>query len=404
MTNDDTTQDEYDSGEVELLDEQDNESDEPAPLTAQDVGEIVLYTLDWSVQSLLERIGVTFDVNPAFQRRDAWDRRRKSLYIESLIAGLPVPQIVLAEDLDARGRFIVLDGKQRLVTMKQFAAPDGHYRELRLKGMDFFPELEGLTFKSMSESLEYGPLVEGFLAQPVRTIVVRNWQRVEVLYQIFVRLNQGSVKLSPQELRQALFPGPFTTWVDKVSAASTAIHDARRLRGADFRMRDAEMLLRFIAFSDDIDNYRGNLRLFLDDACKYGNSRWSDRLVHYETLAARCDSAIAAVFTVFGENAFLRYDGQRYIRRFNVALFDAMSLVFADTVVRSVLRLDVDGLRAGYEALCATDEAFQMSLVSTTKTRDATFTRVFKLAHAVGEVIGRPLEVEGRLTSAGYVA
>lgn len=404
MTNDDTTQEEYDNDDIELLDEQDNEPDEPAPLNAQDVGAIVLYTLDWSVQSLLERIGVTFDVNPAFQRRDAWDRRRKSLYIESLIAGLPVPQIVLAEDLDSRGRFIVLDGKQRLVTMKQFAAPDGNYRELRLKGMDFFPQLEGLTFKSMSESLEYSPLVEGFLAQPVRTIVVRNWQRVEVLYQIFVRLNQGSVKLSPQELRQALYPGPFTTWVDRVSAASKAIHDARRLRGADFRMRDAEMLLRFIAFSDDIDNYRGNLRLFLDDACKYGNSRWSDRAEHYEMLAARCDSAIDAVFSVFGEDAFLRYDGERYIRRFNVALFDAMSLVFADTVVRSVLQLDLNGLRAAYETLCATDEVFQMSLVSTTKTRDATFARVFKLARAVGRVIGQPLEIELRLTSAGYPA
>ena len=83
-------------------------------LSTEALSDLVLYTLDWSVQSLLERIGTSFDINPSFQRRDAWNPERKSLYIESLILGLPVPQIVLAEDPTQKGRFIVLDGKQRL--------------------------------------------------------------------------------------------------------------------------------------------------------------------------------------------------------------------------------------------------------------------------------------------------
>src|ERR1700728_4209966 len=110
--------------EDDIGNEEIGEEDE---LTPEDLSDIVLYTLDWSVQSLLERIGGTFNINPSFQRRDAWTHERKSRYLESLILGLPVPQIVVAEDGRNKGQFIVLDGKQRLITIKQFAAPNADF-------------------------------------------------------------------------------------------------------------------------------------------------------------------------------------------------------------------------------------------------------------------------------------
>jgi len=127
-------------------DEIDDETDGSAALTAEDVQDVLLYTLDWSVQSLLDRIGSAFDINPAFQRRDAWAQDRKSRYIESLMLGLPVPQVVLAEDRSVKGRFIVLDGKQRLITMKQFGRPDDSFSAFKLKKLDFLKQLNGKRF------------------------------------------------------------------------------------------------------------------------------------------------------------------------------------------------------------------------------------------------------------------
>lgn len=78
---------------------------------------------DWTVETVLSQMRRgNFDLSPKFQRRDAWDAKRKSRFIESLILQLPVPQIVLAEKKNAKGQYIVLDGKQRLLALRQFAA------------------------------------------------------------------------------------------------------------------------------------------------------------------------------------------------------------------------------------------------------------------------------------------
>ena len=371
-------------------------------LTTADLSDLVLYTLDWSVQSLLERIGTTFDITPTFQRRDAWTADRKSLYIESLVLGLPVPQIVLAEDPDRKGRFIVLDGKQRLITIKQFAAPDANFKTLKLKNLEFATELEGMSFADMRSSLTAQDQTENFLAQPIRTIVVRNWKNPAVLYQVFVRLNQGSLSLSPQELRQALYPSDFTQWINVRSAGSAYIQRARRIKQEDFRMRDAEMLLRFIAFAEDIESYRGNLRKFLDDACIAGADSWKAKgEERFEALASRCEQAIQRTFDAFSvKDSFLRFGEGDYIRRFNIAVFDLMTAVLGDPSITNIeFAAHQDEIRQAFESLCERDPHFNESLVTTTKTIEATGGRIVTFGHAVETIVGHKLEVVGRASA-----
>jgi hypothetical protein len=364
---------------------------------------LVLYTLDWSVQSLLERIGSTFDINPSFQRRDAWTLERKSLYIESLILGLPVPQIVLAEDTQRKGRFIVLDGKQRLITVKQFAAPNEQFASFKLKKLEFVHELVGMSFADMQNSLTADEHAENFLAQPIRTIVVRNWKDPAVLYQIFVRLNQGSLSLSPQELRQALYPNDFTKWINARSASSSLIHRARRIKSADFRMRDAEMLLRFVAFQESMESYRGNLRKFLDDACVAGASNWTTaREEYFESVADRCETAIQRTFDVFGEtNAFLRFENGTYNRRFNVAVYDLMTTLFAEpSIDPETLEGKASDLRVAFEHLCENDRSFSESLQTTTKSIGSTTGRVLTYGAEIERVLGLRLPILERARAA----
>lgn len=365
----------------------------------QVMSEIVTYTLDWSVQSLLERIGKTFDIDPAFQRRDAWTVEKKSLYIESLMLGLPVPQIVLAEDKETRGRFIVLDGKQRLLTMKQFATPDENYKSFKLKKLAFLGEVAGgMSFADMQASLSASEYADGLLAQPVRTVVVRNWPTPAILFSIFVRLNQGSVSLSPQELRQALFPNEFTLWVNQRSRNSEPIHRARGIKGEDFRMRDAEMLLRFVAFSENLEGYAGNLRQFLDDACDLKKNGWqANGRAHFDRAALQCELAIDRTFDVFGPRAFRRYEQYGYNRRFNIAVFDLMTAIFADVkLTDEVVEARADEIRAGFESLCISDPAFQASLQVSTKTIGAVGGRIKAFGEVVSRVTGVTLEVVER--------
>lgn len=387
--------------ELSKIDDYEEDELDEDVLTADDVAGVVTYTLDWSVQSLLEKIGTSFDIDPSFQRRDAWSRRHKSRYIESLMLGLPVPQIVLAEDRTRKGRFIVLDGKQRLLTMKQFANPQESQKGLSLGKLEFLTQFNGKTYEKIKKVDDGEGWLEAFLSQPVRTIVVRNWGKSAVLYQIFVRLNQYSVPLSPQELRQALFPGDFTVWINKRSAESEQVRRARRLKAPDFRMRDAEMLLRSISFMDHLEEYSGNLREFLDEACEKGNADWAAKEAEYKDMATRCEQAIDHTFTIFGADAFYRYGSDEetsdYIRRFNVAVYDLMCALFsASTIEKAAVEDSSEQLRNAFEELCVSNQRFQDTLKTTTKTETATAIRILIYGEKVQEITGWDLPVLDR--------
>src|SRR5216684_766858 len=176
------------------------------------LGKAVVTGTDWTAETILSQLAkgnITLD--PAFQRRDAWSLPRKSKFIESIILGLPIPQLVLAESQEFKGTFLVIDGKQRLLSLQQFAgiklAPE--QEPLRLKGLLVRKELEGKRYVDLQGDPNLGRYLSAFENQPIRTVIVRNWQSEKVLYIIFHRLNTSSVPLSPQELRQALHPGKF---------------------------------------------------------------------------------------------------------------------------------------------------------------------------------------------------
>lgn len=138
--------------------------------------------------------------------------------------GLPIPQIILAEQRDKKGKFIVIDGKQRLLSLKQFALPSKNENALKLSGLEVLSKFNRMTYADIENGLFFDD-IDAFNNQTIRTVVIKNWRNVEVLYLLFLRLNTGSVKLSPQELRQALYPGEFT---DFVNSESVKINSSRK--------------------------------------------------------------------------------------------------------------------------------------------------------------------------------
>lgn len=94
------------------------ESSEDIAIQLEDIQQAVVWGTDWTAGTIVSQIEKGFiDLKPKFQRREAWDDKRKSLFIESLVLGLPIPQIILAERKEKRGTYIVIDGKQRLISL-----------------------------------------------------------------------------------------------------------------------------------------------------------------------------------------------------------------------------------------------------------------------------------------------
>src|SRR5712671_4799049 len=116
------------------------------------LGKAVVSSTDWTAETIIGQLAKgNISLDPIFQRRDAWTASRKSKFIESIILGLPIPQIVLAESEDKKGSFLVIDGKQRLLSLQQFGAVglEEHQEPLRLTGLTVREELNGKTYADL---------------------------------------------------------------------------------------------------------------------------------------------------------------------------------------------------------------------------------------------------------------
>ena len=226
-------------------------------LLLRDLSESIIQSTDWTTDTIIDQIQKgRIQLNPNFQRRDAWSDERKSKFIESLLLGFPIPQLVLAESKKQRGKYIIIDGKQRLLSIMQFVGSlddPKPFKPLRLKGLDILTQLNGKSLNDLRVSGSLTPGPEEFENRTIRTVVIRHWKHEAVLYHIFLRLNTGNVQLSPQELRNALHPGPFAEFIDRYSGESPSLRRILQSNKPDFRMRDAELLLRYYAFSHFLD-------------------------------------------------------------------------------------------------------------------------------------------------------
>lgn len=377
--------------------ESQRESEEDlSELSGDSIREAVVSATDWTTETLIGQISKgNIQLSPQFQRRDAWRQARKSRFVESLILGLPIPQVVLAESKTQRGTYIVLDGKQRLLSICQFAAKKGSqpFEQLRLKALEIREDLNGLTLEDMQRDLAFSEDVASFENQAIRTVVIKNWPNENFLYHVFLRLNTNSVMLSPQELRQALHPGPFVQFAEEESRSNKALRDILGQTRPDFRMRDTELLVRFFAFQNFLLAYKGNLKAFLDKSCERLNSDWDERQDELVWQLSQFNEAHSAVRQVFGADAYHKWAAGSYESRFNRAIFDVMIFAFFPQGSRDVLVNDPVQVRQLFQQLCEMDADFLASIETTTKSMSATASRYGRWADTVNKALGTELPV-----------
>jgi hypothetical protein len=351
----------------------------------------VLWSTDWTTETILAQLRRgNIDLNPRYQRRAAWDDRRKSAFIESLILGLPIPQIILAEDRRKKGSFLVIDGKQRLLALSQFTSQE-KFDALSLRGLTDRPDLIGKKYNDLLSDPTFSQELNTFDNQPIRTVVIRNWQDERYLYSVFLRINTGSQPLSPQELRQAIAPGPFSDFLDEFSINSQEIQRALGLTKPDFRMRDTELVLRFLAYKNDVDRYTGNLKQFLDQFTISTNRDWAKVASRIERQSVGLNEAMAITREIFGEDAYLRkWNGSNYEPRINRAVFDIMTYYLSETDVAKKAVQKKKEIKGAFQAACEDDPEFRASLELTTKSSSANAARFGIWA----DILERELEIK----------
>lgn len=329
----------------------------------------VLWGTDWTTETILNQLKKNnIILDPKFQRRDAWNKDKKSRFIESLMMGLPIPQIILAESKEKRGQYIVIDGKQRLLSIRQFFAKkeDQVYNQLKLYGLENFKELNGKTIEELEvQNLDY---IESLQNQTIRTIVIKNWPNEKFLYTVFLRLNTGSLQLSPQELRQALHPGSFIDYVDDFAIESEKIKKILNLSKPDYRMRDTELVIRYFSWKYFAGDYNGNLKSFFDKTVKTLNADWIDEENDIKLLAKDLENAIDCTNEIFGEKeSFSKWFDGKYQSSFNRAIFDIMAFYFSFPQIREVALNKKVEIKEKFQQLCEKDNEFLSSFETSTK-------------------------------------
>lgn len=377
---------------------QETEEDD-TEISKETLSEAVLWGTDWTTETLVTQLKKkNIELSPSFQRRDAWGDDRKSKFIESIILGLPIPQIILAERKDKKGSYIVIDGKQRLLSLRQFCASEDNddFSALILRDLQILETLNGKTYQKIIDNFDLSDFYLAFENQSIRTVIIKNWPSQQFLYTVFYRLNTGSLPLSPQELRQALIPGPFTTFVDDFAIESGGIKKILKLKKPDYRMRDVEVVVRFFAFRNFIEDYNGKLKEFLDRSCEELNEIWKINSDIIKNQSILLEESISSTYEIFGEDAYSKYSGENFTGIFNRPVFDIMSYYFCQKEIATVAIKKKEDVKKGFINLCKNNYDFLRSLETSTKNIEATALRFSAWGSLLKEITGLSFPIPTR--------
>lgn len=351
---------------------------------------IVVAARDWTVETIVQQIkegNVALD--PDFQRRNAWRDHRRSRLIESFILGFPVPQIVLAEDPNRRKAFIVIDGRQRLMTIAGLYLP--HYRsywtDASFSGLKVLTHLNDVSMEDFLSAKAYADERRELSNADIRTALVTGFKDEAVLYDIFYRINTGTVPLSSQELRQVLNRGAFAKYLLEITSHENPIWTALRIASPDPRLRDVELMLRLVAWQRFPERYKGNVKQFLDDTMKDLNGAWADEELRVTKDVTQLFAAVEAATKIFGDNLGRKYKGGRFEPSFNRAVFEVQVHFLVKAAIRSASLKQKAAIVAAFKKL-SPQARFLAAIESTTKSMENTRARFDLYRQMLQRVLG----------------
>lgn len=323
---------------------------------------------------------------PAIQRNFVWDIRRSSKLIESLILGLPVPQIFLYEE--GKNVFSVIDGQQRLMSIyyfiKQRFPRDEKRVELRkiilnhgeVPDAILHDDKYFIDFKlnlpvsvpnttNKFSNLNYSTLGDSkssFELRPIRNVIVKQNSPKDdnsAIFEIFNRLNTGGVNLYPQEIRASLYHSKFFEMLYRINELPQW-RKILNMPDADEHSKDIEILLRSYALLIDGENYKPPLTKFLNSFSKKSQNQTDEKNEYLEQLFL----SFLKAFDNMSENPFTNKN------RFVIVLFEAVFVATCEPAFKD-RELITKPVNLAKIAELAKDPQFaELSQKGTTKTQN----------------------------------
>lgn len=234
------------------------------------------------ISSMIESQDI--DMNPDFQRNLVWSNFQKSRLIESILLRIPLPMFYFAEDNE--GKLSVVDGLQRLSTIKEFM-----HNKFPLKDLQYLNNsCYGKYYKD--EGNKKGLDAKYFRWFNLTTIsanIIDPTSPYKVKYDIFRRINTGGRPLNNQEIRNCL-TGQGLRDILKEMTALAEFKSATDNSIKSTRMDDQEVALRFLAFfklyekDKNLDSYNGYMDATLDEFTEQNIKTKKEDLDKYVSL------------------------------------------------------------------------------------------------------------------------
>lgn len=196
---------------------------------------------------------------PDYQRDFVWSLKQQSRFIESVMIGLPIPYLfvadVSAEEEALSGRLEIVDGTQRIRTLAAYVTDN-----LSLEGLEKLPALNGMLFSDLLPSRQ-----RRFKRVTIRLIELTEEASEETRRDMFDRLNSGGTRLNPMEIRRGVRKGALISLFDDL-AKDQRFRALAPLSDASIRRRDYEELVaRFFAYLNAYQHFDRSVIEFVDE-------------------------------------------------------------------------------------------------------------------------------------------
>lgn len=302
---------------------------------------------DFNIKTIFDFIKSGVVKIPGFQRNYVWDIKRASKLIESLLIGIPIPQIFLYEE--AKNSFLVIDGQQRLLTIYYFLNKRFPKQSARIRLRMIFSQNKGIPEDILADNTLFDDfnlqLPENLPNTPnkfdkknyetlndedrdslnlktIRNIIIKQNSPDDdsVVYEIFSRLNTGGINLKPQEIRSGLFHSKFFDMLYEINLNE----NWRKLlpnKEPDNNMKDIEILLRGFALLVSYENYSPSLTKFLNLFSKKARKFTDKEIEYFKNLFEKFISYVSSI----DEKIFYSESD-----RFNITIYESIFVALCE--------------------------------------------------------------------------
>ncbi len=318
---------------------------------------VITQPYDYSVQDLVNKIDEgEIEISPDYQRNYVWDvndekENKRSRLIESLLLNIPIPVIYFAETETLK--YEVIDGQQRLRTFQDFLND-----EFSLDNLEVRQDVNGKSYSQLEQRDK-----DEIRKRSIRAIVILNDSDEEVKYEVFERLNLGSIQLTPQEIRNNTFRGSFNELLKEL-AANIKFRELLqlRLKSDQNNMAYEELVLRFFAYHESKLKRTEQLSYFLTKYMKDNKDASDNKITELRDLF---HETIKKIDKYLGSDAFSLFNKRhnKLNSTSNRLVYEAEMLAFSQ-IEEVNITVTPDNFKNKLLELMQNDEDFKKAISS----------------------------------------